>query len=534
MRKEVRLATLKQFHRGPMTGPLPYDSSEIRHDRKPPEEHSHLELANARNSGSTSQEVPSALAAALGQVPYDYAAIALRDSSLVDHLRVRTLVSGLEGGFVAEELRPIAGTPAGWVLDNHQPLLMSAMNPRWLSERLGPSHAEVKSGCWIPLARHGEVMGALFIGYLQEIPSEHDVLDMVLGISAQIANAIEIDEDFRRVLECTEKLREQKRYLEEELRNDRKFDKVNSKSDEIKTALERVETIAPFDMPVMILGEAETGQEWVARSIHQLSSRHDQLFVRLDCTAFSYRHLERKLFGYQKDAVAGAQSRKSGRLELAHMGTLFLEEIGNLPLDLQTRLLSALQEKQVVDLDGRKRIPLDIRLVATTTRDLAAMVRAGEFNSDLYHHLMTFPITLPALRMRTMDIPQLVNHFVTKHARRMNKQIDTISAETMAAFCAADWPGNLRELENFVERAVILSPGSTLIAPLAELEPLHDDTLYAAERRHILRVIRDTKGVIGGPRGAAEKLGLKRTTLNSKLKKLNIERRRNQMKPVSR
>jgi transcriptional regulator with GAF, ATPase, and Fis domain len=285
---------------------------------------------------------------------------------------------------------------------------------------------------------------------------------------------------------------------------------------------------------VAILGEGGSGQEWIAKSIHQLSSRHDELFVKLDCSAFSYGQLERKLFGYQRDGVGGVRSWRVGRLELAHMGTLFLEEIGAMPIELQARLLSALQEKEVDTPRGQKGSALDIRLLASTSRDLNKMVKAGEFNSDLYHHLMTFPIALPPLRTITADIPQLVNYFVKKHARRLNKQIDTIPEETMVALCAAEWPGNLRELENFMERAVLLSPGSTLFAPVAELESFHDDTLYAAERRHILRVLKDTKGVIGGPRGAAEKLGLKRTTLNSKLKKLNIERMNNQTAPFSR
>jgi transcriptional regulator with GAF, ATPase, and Fis domain len=298
--------------------------------------------------------------------------------------------------------------------------------------------------------------------------------------------------------------------------------------------MERVETIAPFDVTVVILGESGSGQEWIARSIHQLSSRHDELFVRLDCSAFPHGQLERKLFGYHKDGISGVRSWKVGRLELAHMGTLFLEEIGAMPIDMQARLLGALQEKEIGPYRGHKGSALDIRLLAATTRDLNKMVKAGEFNSDLYHHLMTFPIILPPLRTITADIPQLVNYFVKKHARRLNKQIDTIPEETMVALCAAEWPGNLRELENFIERAVIVSPGSTLFAPLAELESFHDDTLYAAERRHILRVLKDTKGIIGGPRGAAEKLGLKRTTLNSKLKKLNIERMNGQMAPFSR
>jgi formate hydrogenlyase transcriptional activator len=525
------LATLKQLYRAPASGPLPYASFETRNGRSSLEELSHRKLAKPGLATAT-WKTPSALAAALRLVPHDYATVALRTDGIADRLRVRTLCPAGEARSPEEGMLPIAGTPAGWVLINRVPLLWSKMNPRDFDAPAEAFHAEVKSGCWIPLIRRGEAIGTLFIGYGQEIPSEHDVVEMVLGIADQIADAIEIDESIRRIAEVADRLREEIRYFEEELRSDRKFEGTISKSEGLKAAMELVETIAPFEVTVVILGEGGNGQEWVARSIHQLSSRRNEMFVKLDCSAFSHGNLERKLFGFQKDDVTGEHSRRIGRLELAHMGTLFLEEIGAMPIQMQARLLSALQEKKIGPPSGPGGSALDIRLVATTTRDLAQMVEAGEFNSDLYHHLMTFPITLPPLRRRTVDIPHLVNYFVKKHARRMNRQIETIPEATMVALCAADWPGNLRELENFIERAVMLSPGSTLLAPVAELEPIHDDTLYGAERRHIIRVLKDTRGVIGGPRGAAAKLGLKRTTLNSKLKKLNIERTNRQAAPI--
>jgi formate hydrogenlyase transcriptional activator len=218
-------------------------------------------------------------------------------------------------------------------------------------------------------------------------------------------------------------------------------------------------------------------------------------------------------------------------LELAHMGTLFLDEVGDLPLELQPKLLRALQEKEIERLGGRRTITVDVRLIAATNRDLTKMVKAGEFRSDLYYRLRVFPITVPPLRERSTDIPLLVNYFVNKHAKRMSKRIATIPPETMTVLCAWQWPGNVRELENFIERAVILTPGSTLRAPLAELEMLEEETtaksdpnFHAAEREHILRILKETKGMIGGAGGAADKLGLKRTTLNSKIRKLSIER----------
>jgi transcriptional regulator with GAF, ATPase, and Fis domain len=251
--------------------------------------------------------------------------------------------------------------------------------------------------------------------------------------------------------------------------------------------------------------------------------------VKLNCSAIPFGLLESELFGHEKGAFTGAISQRIGRLELAHMGTLFLDEIGDLPLELQPKLLRALQEKEIERLGGRRTIPVDVRLLAATNRDLTKMVKTGEFRSDLYYRLRVFPITLPPLRARSSDIPLLVNYFVNKHARRMNKPIQVIPEETMAALVAWPWPGNVRELENFIERAVILTSGPILRAPLAELESLEEEmpsdrNLHAAEREHILRVLRECKGMIGGSGGAAEKLGLKRTTLNSKLRKLGIER----------
>jgi transcriptional regulator with GAF, ATPase, and Fis domain len=269
----------------------------------------------------------------------------------------------------------------------------------------------------------------------------------------------------------------------------------------------------------------------IARAIHNLSPRHERTFVKLSCAAIPTGLLESELFGHEKGAFTGAISQKIGRLELADRGTVFLDEVGDIPLELQPKLLRALQEKEFERLGSTRTIPVDVRLIAATNRDLAQMVKDRQFRSDLYYRLRVFPITVPPLRERPGDIPLLVRYFTQKHARRMNKQIDTISNETMDALCRWHWPGNVRELENFIERAVILSQGPVLRAPLAELKPLTEpestssSTLEAHEREHILSVLRETKGVIGGARGAAARLGLKRTTLNSKMRKLGISRR---------
>ena len=322
----------------------------------------------------------------------------------------------------------------------------------------------------------------------------------------------------------------EKRYLEEELVTEHDFEEIVGASTSLKRVLKQVETVAPMDATVLITGETGTGKELIARAIHELSLRQKRTFVRLNCSAIPSGLLESELFGHEKGAFTGAIAQKIGRLELAHQGTFFLDEIGDLPLELQPKILRALQEKEFERLGGTRTIPVNVRLVAATNRDLAKLVAERQFRSDLYYRLRVFPITLPPLRERREDIPLLVNYFVTKHSRRMNRQIETIPNEVMQALKKWHWPGNVRELENFLERAVILTTGKVLRAPLGELEVLEepgepqDASLEATDRQHILRVLREAKGMIGGPKGAATLLGVKRTTLNSKLKKLGIKR----------
>jgi transcriptional regulator with GAF, ATPase, and Fis domain len=298
--------------------------------------------------------------------------------------------------------------------------------------------------------------------------------------------------------------------------------------------LRDISTVAPTDATVLIQGETGTGKELLARAVHRLSPRSERTFIKLNCAAIPAGLLESELFGHEKGAFTGAIARKIGRLELAHEGTLFLDEVGEMPLDLQPKLLRALQEREFERLGGTRPISVNVRLIAATNRDLAKMVAEKQFRSDLFYRLKVFPIFAPPLRDRVADIPVLVRHFVSRHSRRMGKNIETIPPEAMRALIAWKWPGNIRELENFLERAVILSRGPVLHVPLAELESMMEEeeklesssnpTLQAAERDHILRALREAKGMIGGPAGAAAKLGLKRTTLNSKMKKLGIER----------
>ena len=322
----------------------------------------------------------------------------------------------------------------------------------------------------------------------------------------------------------------QKRYLEEELNTEAQFEEIIGESVSLKRVLKLVETVSATDVTVLILGETGTGKEVIARAIHQLSPRHARVMVKLNCAAIPSGLLESELFGHERGAFTGALDRKIGRLELANEGSLFLDEIGDLPLELQPKILRALQEKEFERLGSTKPIPVNIRLIAATNRDLAKMVAEGHFRSDLYYRLRVFPILLPPLRDRREDIPLLVRYFVDRHARKLYKKIETIPEETMRALTRWNWPGNIRELENFIERAVILTNGPVLRAPLAELAmtevpvPVQNSSLEDTERQHILRVLRESRGKIGGSDGAAARLGLIRTTLNSKIKKLGIRK----------
>jgi len=331
--------------------------------------------------------------------------------------------------------------------------------------------------------------------------------------------------------EALRRSEQQQSYLEEELQSTNQFEEIIGESAPLKRVLKQVADVAATDAAVLILGETGTGKELIARAIHRLSQRRDHAFVRLNCSAIPAGLLESELFGHEKGAFTGAIARKVGRLELAHQGTFFLDEVGDLPLELQPKILRALQEKEFERVGGTRTIPVNVRLVAATNRDLAKMVSNGQFRSDLYYRLRVFPITLPPLRERSDDIPRLVDYFLHIHSKRMGRRIETIPPETLQTLVRWRWPGNVRELENFIERSVILSSGPVLRAPLGELESVEESSemantdLETAEREHILRVLRECKGMIGGSGGAAERLGLKRTTLNSKLKKLGIQKR---------
>ena len=486
-------------------------------------------IANDLNNALA--ELLSAISASVREVvPHDCATLALRDP-FSGSLRLFIL----EAGGVPKSLpaEALADTFAGG-LPVRKPVILDRFDegtfPAHLMEHLAQMH--MRSGCLVPLVGDDQSIGALIFASLKKDAVSQRELDMLSQIASQIATAVNNALAFRQIADLRDRFKREKQYLEEELNLEHRFEDIIGESASLKQVLKEIETVAPTDATVLIQGETGTGKELLARAIHRLSPRRERTFIKLNCAAIPAGLLESELFGHEKGAFTGAITRKLGRLELAHEGTLFLDEVGEMPLDLQPKLLRALQEREFERLGGTRPIQVNVRLIAATNRDLGKMVAEKQFRADLYYRLKVFPIFSPSLRDRAGDIPVLVRHFVTTHSRRMGKSIEIVPEETMDALKRWKWPGNIRELENLLERAVILTRGSVLYVPLAELEIEQEDeavemespTLRVAEREHILRVLREVRGHIGGDSGAAARLGLKRTTLNSKIKKLGIER----------
>jgi len=363
---------------------------------------------------------------------------------------------------------------------------------------------------------------------LEGLFTREDV-DFLSEASGQIAIAIENSLAYGEIFELKEKLVQQNLYLEQEIRSETNFEQIVGNSPALMRVLQLVETVASTDSTVLLLGETGTGKELIARAIHDRSRRKDRTFVRVNCAAIPTGLLESELFGHEKGAFTGAITQKLGRLELADQGSLFLDEVGDIPIEVQPKLLRVLQEREFERLGSNRTKKVDVRLVAATNRNLEKMMENREFRSDLYYRLNVFPIRIPPLRERPEDIPLLVRYFTQKYGRRMQRQIESIPTVAMRKLSSWHWPGNIRELENFIERSVILTRGTALQAPISELSnsgravPVME-TLEAHERDQIVRILKVTNGRVAGPDGAAARMDIKRTTLISRMKKLGIDR----------
>jgi formate hydrogenlyase transcriptional activator len=450
------------------------------------------------------------------------------------HLRVYAQDFPEGKGYTKEDvLIPIDGTPPGIAFSTGKPLSGKLQDfPSFDAEAMNPGKAEgFKSACFAPLISRNHVLGLLGMGRFDENPLTQDDVDFVVQIASQVAVAVENALAYGEIAELKDRLAQEKLYLEDEIRGEMDFEGIVGQSTALRHVLELVETVAPSDSTVLLLGETGTGKELIARAIHERSRRKDRTLVKLNCAAIPTGLLESELFGHEKGAFTGAVSQKVGRLELADKGTLFLDEVGDIPPELQPKLLRALQEREFERLGNSRTMKVDMRLVAATNRDLEKMVTNHEFRSDLYYRLNVFPIRIPPLRERPEDIPLLVRYFAQKYAQRMEKEIESIPAAAIKKLTQWHWPGNIRELENFIERAVILSRGATLEVPLTELKSGATRPVPPAgtrewnEREEIMRVLKNAEGRVGGADGAAARMGIKRTTLISRMKKLGIDPR---------
>ncbi|MFZ5861754.1 MAG: sigma 54-interacting transcriptional regulator [Nitrospirota bacterium] len=494
-----------------------------------------LEINNAVVSHLALNDVFTAVSACLRKViQHDGSSLVLYDPE-TGTCRVHVLDFTTNQSVVEEkQAGPKCTTPARVAINSGKPTVFSEQDLTAMSADSEMARCVladgIKSLCCVPLISHNHMQGTLNLGRRRDDAFGPGDVELLSQVAQQIAIAVENALAYREIAELKERLNKEKLYLQEEIRTEYNFEEIIGESTALKRILKQVETVAPTDSTVLIQGETGTGKELIARAIHHLSGRRERTFVKMNCAAIPTGLLESELFGHEKGAFTGAIAQKIGRFELAHNGTIFLDEIGDIPLELQSKLLRVLQEQEFERLGSTKTIKVNIRLVAATNRDLEQMVADKQFRSDLFYRLNVFPVTVPSLRERRQDIPLLVRYFAQKYAQRMDKRIETIPTDALDALSKYHWPGNIRELENLIERSVILSQGPDLRVPLGELKVRNtqpsdgDATLDGAESRHILRVLKETDWVIGGTSGAAARLGMKRTTLLSRMKKFGITR----------
>jgi formate hydrogenlyase transcriptional activator len=492
-----------------------------------------LDMTNALVSNLECRDLLRTVSASIRQVMHcDVVGVWLPD---VEHGHLRQLAMDFpeSRGFVTEDSRqPVEGSVIGTVFKTGKPVILDVIAGQVAPEEAREARAEaIESGCALPLISRGRTVGVLTLASRVENSVSPEDVGFLLQAAGQVAIAVENALAYREIAELKDKLAQEKLYLEDEIRGEMDFEGIVGQSSVLRHVLNLVETVAPSDSTVLLLGETGTGKELIARAIHDRSRRKERTFVKINCAAIPTGLLESELFGHERGAFTGAIAQKIGRLELADQGSLFLDEIGDIPIEIQPKLLRALQEREFERLGSNRTQQVDVRLVAATNRDLEKMVEDREFRSDLYYRLNVFPIRIPPLRERPEDISLLVRYFTQKYGRRMQKQIESIPAAAMKKLSSWHWPGNIRELENFIERSVILTHGTALQAPIAELgnngrnAPVAG-TREANERDEIVRILKVTNGRVAGPDGAAARMDIKRTTLISRMKKLGIDPRR--------
>jgi len=518
-----------------------------------------LDLTNRITSNLDLSEVLRAISASVRQIMLcDAAGVSFPDPE-TGKLRLYVLDFPQSEGFAHEKSVSASDGANAKAFETLKPIILNHIDAGDVgSEEYAIVVGEgLKSCCFIPLVNRGRALGILGLGRREENAFSEDDAEFLSVVAGQVAIAVENALAYRQISELKDKLAQEKLYLEEEIRSELYFEQIIGTSASLKHVLELVETVAASDSTVLLLGDTGTGKELIARAIHDHSRRKQRTFVKLNCAAIPTGLLESELFGHEKGAFTGAISQKVGRLELADQGTLFLDEVGDIPPEIQPKLLRALQEREFERLGSTHTRKVNVRLIAATNRDLEKMIAEREFRSDLYYRLNVFPIRIPPLRERREDIPLLVRYFVQKSARQMQKQIETIPAAAMKMLTNWEWPGNIRELENFIERAVILTRGRSLEVPLTELSKpkinssvdhrgsrgqdvalIVKETISALnrgavksagqeydekKRQEIVRVLQGTKGRVGGADGAAARMGINRTTLVSRMKKFGID-----------
>src|SRR2546423_10217373 len=457
-------------------------------------------------------------------------------------MRISPMDTSIAHDFLVKEISvPVAECPSGISLRLGKIMCfgtseLTEIKSRFMDSMLATG---VRTVCCFPLVTRNNPIGALCIASKKDDAFAPGTIALMTQVLPQVAVALENSRAYGEIASLKDRLVKEKFYLEQEIRDALDFEEIVGQSPALTQLLSQVKTVAPSDATVLILGETGTGKELIARAVHRHSSRAAGNFIKVNCAAIPTGLLESELFGHEKGAFTGAVSQKIGRLELADKGTLLLDEVGEISLELQPKLLRVLQDQEFERLGGTRTIRVNVRVLAATNCDLSKAVANREFRSDLYYRLHVFPIRLPALRQRREDIPILVHYFVQKFARRMNKKIEKIPTETMQTLEQWGWPGNIRELENFMERSVILTEGETLRVPVGELVPASENstptapapemlgshgTLEELERQYIVQVLRQSAGIIAGSRGAAARLGMKRTTLQSKMQRLGINK----------